>query len=59
MTKRIMKKKSERKAAFQLNRLLEKMDTNLSRSSTGTPVSAASSSTRWLKRSQLSSLFWV
>ena len=41
------------------SRLLEKIETNLSRSKAGTVGSADSSSTRWLKRSQLSSLFWV
>src|SRR5213082_3379415 len=37
------------------SRLLAKMARNLTRSSSGTAGSSASSSTRWLKRSQLSS----
>ena len=41
------------------SKLLVKMDTNFSRSKGGTAGSTASSSTRWSKRSQLSSRFCV
>ena len=41
------------------SRLLEKIEINFSRSNAGTFGSAASSSTRRSKRSQLSSRFWV
>jgi len=41
------------------SRLLVKMEINFNRSRVGTVSSAASSRTRRLKRSQLSSRFWV